>query len=82
MNIFAFKTIPKIKILQKSKFDKIPKCRDCKFNVQFGDIPVCTAFKYSTVTVENKVYNYFIESESCRENINLCGPDGYYFELR
>ena len=33
----------------------------------------------------NKVvtcFNYFIESESCRENINLCGPDGYYFELR
>ena len=83
MNVFAFKTIPKIKILSnKVNHYKVPNCKNCKYNEQFGNTPVCTKFKYSSVKLENKEFNYYIDSETCREDINLCGPDGLYFELR
>ena len=65
-----------------SRFEKVPKCIDCKFNVQADDFPICTKFKYVSVMNDYRNFNYYMDSITCREDTDLCGPSGDYFEVK
>jgi len=51
-----------------------PSCKDCKWSVQNGKI--CTAFSF------NKDDPIWYTAERVRSNVELCGPDGFYFKKK
>ena len=75
----CLKTIPKLSI---SRLNVPPKCIDCKYNVIHYEKTICTKFKYVSVMTDYGNFNYYMDSITCREDINLCGPSGCYFELK
>ncbi len=53
-------------------------CKDCKFFIN-GVVPLCkkTNFIYSNESGE--LAEYYLSTEFCRLNKNLCGPNAIYF---
>jgi hypothetical protein len=65
------RTLVKARIISKtSPMVKVsPSCRDCKWSANNGKI--CILFSLTD--------NLF-ESRLVRKDLDLCGPDGFYFE--
>jgi hypothetical protein len=65
-----------------------PKCKNCKYFIKRSkDILICNKFKNRTKqNFDDKNYNpdpidltYYVDTESCRKNVTLCGPSAIYF---
>ena len=54
----------------------VPRCEDCKYHFQGG----CKLFKHSYLTVEDTVFQHYVDTIACRALYDLCGPDGKYFK--
>ena len=72
----------KIDKIIDTRFEKVPKCINCKYNVIPDEIPICTKFKYVSVMTDYGNFNYYMDSITCREDTDLCGPNGDYFEVK
>lgn len=83
MNVLtnSLKFVKPVKQLPKivPKCNQTPKCINCKFSIKQDDYLVCKIFKFSSVTTNNKVFDYYIDTDLCRGDENYCGPDGTYY---
>jgi len=58
-----------------------PKCENCLYVMKENNIPVCRLFKYYTVTLSDKNnFHYYMDTNTCRFDKDLCGPDAEYFK--
>ena len=56
----------------------VPNCKHCKYyrNInKSGTLNECSKFSYPSKN-NGLIYEY---ADSCRKNLNLCGPDGYFY---
>ena len=66
---------------QNSNFAKQNSCNNCVNLIKENGLNVCRLFKYSTVTLsDKKQFHYYMETDVCRSQQDLCGPHGYYFK--
>jgi len=73
MKIFA---IAKPTVLKKRI---VPNCKDCRYN----ENNTCKLFKLLTVSsVRHINFDYYADTDVCRDDPDLCGPDGIYFKQR
>jgi len=81
------------KIVEQSEFNR--NCKDCKYSFQENNYSVCRLFKYPLCSSEDydvitdfknyfesndNHFHYYIETNACRSDETLCGPDGEYFK--
>jgi len=68
--------LPHKKLIVKTQ----PNCKNCIHSFMLAGEPVCSLFKYGTVTMNEISYNYYMYADYCRSNEKLCGQDGFYYE--
>ena len=59
-----------------------PACKDCVYSVNNppnSDNMVCTLFRYQFAPITYD-YTHYVETQICRLDDKLCGPDGTYFK--
>lgn len=82
-NLVKSQSLPKKSTGSLSKYSKkFPvHCGNCQYAIKENDETVCRLFKYSTIILNDvKQFHYYMETEICRSDKNLCGSDGYYFK--
>ncbi len=58
-----------------------PSCKDCKYNLLINNQEsICRLFCYSTVLSTPNSFKFYVDSEECRRDPGLCGPDARYFK--
>jgi hypothetical protein len=60
-----------------------PACKDCVYSVNHPpntDYMVCTLFKYKFAPITYD-YTHYVETQICRLDKDLCGPDGSFFKM-
>ena len=58
-------------------------CKDCVYSVNTppnSDNMVCTLFRYQFAPITYD-YAHYVETQICRLDDKLCGPDGTYFKM-
>ena len=72
---------PPLKHRETMVSDNNPKCKNCKYFLKKSNTNpyLNECLKFGRVSTDNKVQYEF--TEWCREQIDLCGPTGFYFEM-
>jgi len=79
--MLAVKTSFVKRVVKKNLTATVPDCQNCKYSIKENNILVCRLFKYSTVMLsDKKEFHYYMDTDSCRSDRDLCGPDGEYFK--
>ena len=63
---------------QSLTYKKLPSCNNCKYKFTHNNVNYCKLFKYIFVPV-NHTTDYYIDTETARNNDELCGKTGKYF---
>ena len=80
MNFFVVCKAPPVKVKQRIISENEPACKRCKYYInkhQNVHLNECT--KFVRASRENLRFEF---AEVCREQEDLCGPFGFYFELK
>ena len=80
MNFLGWSNLPKRVI---KPFKLTLDCKECRYSrLNTNKVLVCTLLKYEFVKENNEAVYYDIDVETCRNDIELCGPDGEYFKIK
>jgi len=66
--------------LVKRIYTAPPKCNNCRYRLNINGEQHCKLFKILTFSVSNATFDYYVDTQSAREDENLCGFYGKYFK--
>jgi len=77
---FYFRGVPKhIAPIRTTKVKISPSCKNCTYFEKGG----CKLYSYDFATSQsNSPIFYYYDADLCRNDKDLCGPDGKYFKTK
>jgi hypothetical protein len=60
-------------------FELMLNCHDCRYSRLENNQLKCILFRYDVLD-SNELY--YIDTDTCRSDIQLCGPHGEYFKIK
>jgi hypothetical protein len=68
-------------IVIKNMLSRAPKCGSCVHSFKQNNELVCKLYKYAFISANKgkSVFDYYLDTKTCRADTTLCGPTGIYF---